>query len=338
MMSPPKDEHRLPDSEFIRIDLRSPYFQKPLQVDAYIRLGPNHYQKRFRKEDGFGPEDILPLLGRKGLDSLYIRRDDAELLLGGKDEQIEALIADEKADQQAVRAAAIESLEIVHEVAQQMGFTPAVQELAKKSVRLILKAIGNSPELSNILKKLKDHEGKYITSHSMMLAEISCAFATQLGWKSPATFMKLSISALLHDLSLKDNRLAQIRKVEDVTEANGFAHADAQELKLHPSRAADYSRELPQLPADVDVILAQHHERPDGKGFPRGLFAHQISPLASIFIVAHDLLDFYLNKRPANPSINVMEAFLFDKDAEYTSGTFKKIAEAISKGEPLPLA
>ncbi|MGE3261664.1 MAG: HD-GYP domain-containing protein [Bacteriovoracia bacterium] len=302
-----------------------------------MRLAPDHYQKRFRKEDGFGPADLRPLLARKGLKFLYIRKEDAPALLAGEDTGIDEILSNPNYSQEAVREAAEDSLELVHEVTLQLGFTPPVQELAQKSVQLIMRAIGSSPELSLILRKLQKQEGKYITSHSLMLAEVACALATQLGWKSPLTFMKLATAALLHDLSLTDNRLARIRRLKDIDDATDFSTADNQNLKLHPSRAAEFSREMPQLPPDIDVILTQHHERPDGSGFPRGLYSQQISPLASIFIVAHDLLDFYLDKRPANPSTNFLEAFLFEKDPEYTGGVFKKIAESMRKGEPLVL-
>ena len=80
----------------------------------------------------------------------------------------------------------------------------------------------------------------------------------------------------------------------------------------------------------MDTIVLQHHELPDGSGFPRGLYHHQISPLACVFIVAQDLLDFYLaNAASAHPKADVFQAFLAERETRYSSGTFKKILDSL---------
>jgi hypothetical protein len=71
----------------------------------------------------------------------------------------------------------------------------------------------------------------------------------------------------------------------------------------------------------------EHHERPDGTGFPRGLFHHQIAPLSALFIIAHDLLGYFLQKgKDTN-----MEEFIDTRAGLYTQGMFKKIFKAIEK-------
>lgn len=107
-------------------------------------------------------------------------------------------------------------------------------------------------------------------------------------------------------------------------------------MRNHPSAAAELARQLRQLPADVDTIVLQHHEQPDGSGFPRGLFSHQISPLACVFIVAQDLLNHFLDF--GNIGDDLLQAFLTRQEPRYAQGIFRKIHESLKTGEPAPLA
>src|SRR5262249_46811206 len=153
---------------------------------------------------------------------------------GQTDELLEASSPD---DAQA-RVAAQENLALVHDVVQQLGFTPKVQELAKKSVNLLVKVLGGSPKLSAILTKLKKQEGKYIASHSVMLAEISCAMASRVGLNSATTFMKLGLASFLHDLSFTDNRLAQLGTQAQINQVS-LTPKQIQEIRAHTQKASE---------------------------------------------------------------------------------------------------
>lgn len=323
------------DAGFIAIPTVSLVLSRPLRADIYLRLAPNRYCKRFHRDDEFDADDLEQSFLRHNIPFLYVPKSQVDALL---DVQILAVDAALESEDNAARLKlAEENLEIIQDAVAELGFTPAVQELAKRTVELTVKAIGGSPHLADVMKKMRLQEGKYITSHSMMLAEIACAIAHRIGWSSGPTFMKLTLAAFLHDLPLDDNRLARMKSPAEVTNHGAFTPEQLKAYKMHPAHAADYARVLHQIPPDVDNIVMQHHERPDGSGFPRGLYHHQMSPLSCIFIVAHDMLDFYLEKRPANPSTHFLDAFLFAKEAEYGSGTFKEITQALVSGVPFTL-
>ena len=82
------------------------------------------------------------------------------------------------------------------------------------------------------------------------------------------------------------------------------------------------------LPPDVDSIILEHHERPDGTGVPKQLTANQIKPLSSIFIFAHDIVDiiFSLEQQGESPS---KEAVIKNLNTKlYNVSNFKKSYEA----------
>lgn len=318
----------IPDDLFVKISVASLNLTQPLAIDIYLRLARDRYCRRFSKEDQVDPNDLSKYCRDSETSFIYVKKDELDGWLSSQNKELDSLL-DGPTESQKTQEVTEENLEIVHNVVSQLGFTPKVEEIAKKTVALTLKALGNNPQLSDVLRKMRLQDGKYITSHSLMLAEIACALAHKLEWSSAPTFLKLTSAALLHDLTLANNRLARMRSPVDITKSNGFTQDDAQNFKTHPISAAEYARKLRQLPADVDTIVLQHHEMPDGSGFPRGLYHHQISPLASVFIVAQDLLDFFMENEGANDK-DIFATFCEERAELYSTGNFKKILDSLS--------
>ncbi len=95
----------------------------------------------------------------------------------------------------------------------------------------------------------------------------------------------LALAGLMHDVG--EHRLqSSIRfKREPLTRA---------ELKVYQCHAV-YSKDLilglPSIPPEIAGIVEQHHERLDGSGYPQGISAAQIHPLAQILAVVDEYQD-----------------------------------------------
>ena len=205
-------------------------------------------------------------------------------------------------------------------------FPPEVRALASKSVELTMKLLGAKPRLSAITENLKKQQGKYLASHSIMLAELCCAIACKVGWNSAPTFFKLTLASYLHDIPLKSNELARCQTLEEAKVVCAQSAEGLNAFKLHPARAAEFARKFNEIPPDVDTIIVQHHERPDGTGFPRGLFQSQLAPLACLFIIAEDMLHFFLE----NPNEGDLNGFVAARSEVYQGGIFKKIIKSLA--------
>ena len=316
------------DGDFLRVDADAMIKSAPIKVDVFSQIAPNRYTKLFRKGGEFEADALKKYRKDKGLEYFYVHKSGAPEILLKQDEKLTKLESQEPPPSpEEAREATEAAMDVVHASVTKMGFTPEVQSLAKKSVNLSLKVMGKSPRLTQIISRLKQDDGKYITSHSIMLAEIACGISCQVGWSSAPTFLKLSLAAFLHDLPLLDNKLAHFKTMKEVEAAGYFSAQQIQEFKTHPAMAADYARHFQEIPPDVDAILAQHHEQPDGSGFPRGLFHQQISPLAAVFIIAHDLLDFLTEAGSTAAS----DKFLTARESKYTQGNFKKILKSMKR-------
>jgi response regulator RpfG family c-di-GMP phosphodiesterase len=80
------------------------------------------------------------------------------------------------------------------------------------------------------------------------------------------------------------------------------------------------------VPSDVEQIVAQHHERPDGTGFPRGLNSKFITPLSALFIIAQDMIEY--SQTFKNKEVD-LTSFYDAREVYFNSGVFKKILHAL---------
>ncbi len=225
----------------------------------------------------------------------------------------------------------------LHELTKGMGFTPEVQAVVKECARVALASLKKSPKLSQLLKSIERDSEHYVASHSQIVAHLACAIASQMDWRSDSTFQKLTIAAMMHDMPFRNQKLAAVQNLEALkARESEFTPEEVQSYRTHPQVAAQLVRAFTEIPADVDVIVEEHHERPDGTGFPRGMSHSRIGPLSAVFILAHDLAKFILDRDPGgNKTLEmgpkqIAEFYQIHKDA-YKAGTFRKVLKVVEK-------
>mgnify|MGYP001262113855 CR=1 FL=1 len=122
-----------------------------------------------------------------------------------------------------------------------------------------------------------DAADPHTRGRSLRIARYSVRIAKELG-VSPAKLPDIELGAMLHDLG----RYAILNDVVQTPRA-----LDAGERALvqtHSSIGWELLHEIPGLEAAAEIVHA-HHERPDGKGYPRQLTADRIPEGARIVMV-----------------------------------------------------
>ena len=310
------------------------YEETILNADLQTLLDRRESERDPEKAEFAGQSMAFSMPAEEDEPEIVVQQDPAVLAasLASKLTDLDEAISSPAITEESARRVAGESLTVLSDVVQRLGFTEQVQIVAKKTSQVTIKLLGKTPNLSNILEKMKVDDGKYVTSHSLMLAEIAGGLACRVGWNSPATYLKLIMASFLHDLPFRNDKLAEVKELPK-TAGIRFTAKDIEEIRLHPIKAAQYVSQFRELPADIDTIIIQHHEQPDGRGFPIGLTHSQIHPLSALFIIAHDLLDFQL----ANPTEATLVKFQEAHADKYTQGQFKKLFFAMATGVPVQL-
>lgn len=299
----------------------------PLKSPIYIRLSEKKFVKLFQEGDEFTAEDLEKYYAEKKVEYMYLRRAETSEFIAKFRDELEALLKRDDLRKEESMQASEMAQEAIHELVHRVGFTEEVQELAKKNVELTLKTIGANPRLADLIGKIT-REGSYISQHSALLAHVSCCVAKEMDWGSDATFSKLVLASYMHDIALQNPELAKVNTLRELEEKKAsFPAEDAKAYHLHTAKGADVVRSFKEVPSDVDIIVQQHHERPNGSGFPRGLLFNYISPLSSLFIVSHELAQEILFKR----TMFKLKDFISEKKPFFNQGNFKKVMAALEK-------
>ncbi len=148
------------------------------------------------------------------------------------------------------------------------------EELEKRSNQLASFQVG---VLSAMLRTL-DLRDQMTARHSAAVARYSRAIAQKAGFSRQEEEL-VHIAALLHDIG-------KFILPDRILKANvPLTDEDWMLIKRHPQQGARVVSSLDGYGPVAEIILA-HHERIDGKGYPRGLAGDDIPELSRIISVA----------------------------------------------------
>jgi len=133
----------------------------------------------------------------------------------------------------------------------------------------------------------------YTAGHQRRVSELSVAIAGALGWDA-FRIEGLRLGALIHDIG-KIYVPAEILNRPGKLTPSEFAI-----IKAHPQVGAEILEHV-EFPWPIREMVAQHHERLDGTGYPDGLKADAIIDEAKIIAVA-DVVEAITAHRPYRPA------------------------------------
>lgn len=126
-----------------------------------------------------------------------------------------------------------------------------------------------------------------------------CVFALMLGTLEDLDSGRLEwlgVGALLHDIG-------QVYLPRNLVRKPGVYTAQEQRLmQAHPQLGATMLSQTAHMPAEVCQMVAEHHERLDGSGYPRALRGAALQPLGQIVAIA-DVYESMLGPREARPPL-----------------------------------
>ncbi|RJP55799.1 MAG: HD domain-containing protein [Anaerolineaceae bacterium] len=150
-----------------------------------------------------------------------------------------------------------------------------------------------------IMADIIEARDPYTGGHVWRVSQFAKLLATKIGLPEEE-IIKISVAAYLHDLGKVGIPDDILKKEAALTEAEYAI------IKTHPSIGSRLLGGHP-LAEMVSSAANDHHERMDGKGYPRGLSGGQISLTARIISVA-DAFDAMTSVRPYRKGMSVEHA------------------------------
>ena len=144
-----------------------------------------------------------------------------------------------------------------------------------------------------------DAKDQTATAHIRRVQRYAAAVAQAVGM-SPAEVQGVRTAALLHDIG----KLAVPEHI--LSKPGPLTEEEFRKVQIHPQIGAEIIAAVP-FPYPVAPLILSHHERWDGKGYPRGLQGDQI-PLGARILTVVDYFDALTCDRPYHAAVSDAEA------------------------------
>ncbi len=149
------------------------------------------------------------------------------------------------------------------------------------------------------LTRIKERD-RYTAQHCINTAVIAIGLAHGLDWER--TDVELAgLAGLLHDLG------KTLVDTEILNKPGRLTPEEFEQVKAHTVLGFELIREDDNVPLAVADAVLNHHERPDGRGYPGGKVGEEIKPLARLVAVV-DAYDAITSNRVYDPARSHHEA------------------------------
>lgn len=258
------------------------------EVPIYLKLSNKKFVKLFHEQSKFGPEEVDRYL-KRGVDYLYIARsdyDEFKVTLGSTPflSQIEGDDMDLSPSGKWSRTQAVFSALLVN-----YGIDKEVLDKGFLIIEGIRKKVEIDPDLKSLVGLVKNSENFY-SDHGLLTALLCEMLTDKLEWGSKENLEKLVLAAVFHDVTL-DPDIANIMESLDMDMISSLSKEEQDQYFSHSKDISDLLNENESVHSEVATIVYEHHERPDGTGFPKGSTSKDIHPLSAVFILVHDFVE-----------------------------------------------
>ena len=168
------------------------------------------------------------------------------------------------------------------------------------------------------LIKMLEARDPYTNGHQYNVARIACLITRKLGLDSEIE-SRVFISSILHDIG----KIGLPHEI--LSKPTRLSSAEYQLIQQHAEIGKELLSDMDKVFPYLGEIVAQHKERIDGSGYPRGLKGEEITIEARIIGVA-DVIEAMTSHRPYRPALGIEKAM-----EEISRGSGKIFDENVSK-------
>lgn len=177
----------------------------------------------------------------------------------------------------------------------------------KKGIYDVVDLILSDDAISYHLTRITSHD-YYTYTHSVSVGVLAVSLSKEMFKRSSSHDMhELGAGFFLHDLGkifVDETILNKPGKLTDV---------EMKQIRRHPALGYRILNKTNQLTNECATVVLQHHERDDGKGYPKGLRGSEIHEYGRICSLA-DVYDALTSERPYRKKLKPFDALKLMKD------------------------
>ncbi|AYF43688.1 HD domain protein [Halobacteriovorax sp. BALOs_7] len=291
--------------------------------DTYVKLSDSKFVKVIKRGDTFTISQIESYLDRD-INYLYINKDDLDEFVVNAGE-VSFLKYDPSTPAEHLDIAQ-KSIMTLKRLVGNYGISEGSMAVVDSYVSNLKKLSQGSVKLKNLLAE-REQMTNYLYDHCYLTSILGVEILKQLAWGKKDNIETIILTSVYHDLLLEDESLARISSQGELLKAE-LSDYDKNIVLSHGRLISETLEKEGINDQNLYEILVNHHERPDGNGFPRGLYAKQIKPLTAVFIVAHELAK---KMEEYHYDLEYSEDIAKHMQANFSKDHFEKIVKIVDK-------
>lgn len=257
--------------------------QGVLPFDVYIERAPGKFTKLFPKNEIIDQERLKSYQLEKGVQALFVKRTDYRVYLLyveqianqvlGQTKQLSAMPSEQ------VLAVIKEMTDLTMlEIIVDMHVDEQSVSHAAQTVKGCLEVLGKDPiSLIKIIGYLAKQP--YLIKHSLGCSIFALLLARAMKLESQKTLISVGLGSLLHDVGMTQIGF-------DAEQKSELSPEEWKEVRRHPELGKRMLDAVKGVSPEVKHIILQHHEQPNGQGYPNGLHKKDIYYLAKVVSIA----------------------------------------------------
>lgn len=263
----------------------------------YLKVADSNYLK-VCLPDTFFDEELVKKYQEKKETHLYVAKFDFKKLVHEFVENINTKILMQMSTTVSLDQIGLSSnvFAILKKAVTSFGWSEEVEKLAKQNILITFSYLASNEQIKQLFEDFKKAKTDYLLSHSLLISFITTAMLKESHWVDEA-YLRLTMAAIFHDISLDIELCKNERKIESAINLKLPYNKEEQHIILsHPKLSLEIVNKLNYFPELAKIIIKQHHEKPDGSGYPSHLTTHELLPITAIFILAEELAILFLSK------------------------------------------
>jgi hypothetical protein len=252
-------------------------------IQIHVKIAEKYVRLNFAEEPY---KEILEKLQKKDVDQVYITEEDFSFILSKFSESLQSGDVDSDTFNDEIHANTANVLfSMSRDFIKQHGVSSELVGSMTEATKTVQGLIKKSDGLVAFLRKFEKECSEEFLKISVTTF-LTTAVINQFPWKSQHIIEKTMLAGMFCDITLTPGDFAQVVTYEAV---GGDLPL---EIKRHPLNAINFlAHKLDVIPQETLTIIEQHHEKPDGTGFPNGIDISRFNQLSAIFIACQRFTD-----------------------------------------------
>ncbi|OUR96351.1 hypothetical protein A9Q84_08325 [Halobacteriovorax marinus] len=275
-------------------------FKRPLKFDVYIKRTETSYTKIFKSDDVIDRERVAQYR-KKGVNSFYVEENDYSIYCLYVEKIGDVLAGSIGKFTPEESSAFIKELVnfTMHEMILKNNIDERTIKSAGNVVSSCIDTLNTNPKgFVKILSLMSNQP--YIVKHSIAVSLFSVMLAKKYGIESESTISHIGLGGFLHDVGVGQLTF-------DPEDVETLTPEQRKEVWRHPELGRQQLDQIKGIRTEVLQIVTQHHEQPNGRGYPNGLLGLNIFLPARIVAVA-DTFSSLIVKRSFRDSFSCEKA------------------------------